>query len=106
MKKIVAILAVAALAMSAAFSAKAIEDPNPVGTKVVGVQAGFLPGFPHSGLRIGLVHFHQSADQAPLPVVRAPLEQNLSVFFNNRTGTVEDQLPGAGEFPKIVNVIQ
>lgn len=44
MKKIVAILAVAALAMSAAFSAKAIEDPNPVGTKVVGIQAGFLPG--------------------------------------------------------------
>ena len=44
MKKIVAILAVALIGMSAAFSAKAIEDPNPKGTKVVGLQAGFLPG--------------------------------------------------------------
>lgn len=44
MKKIVAILAVAVLAMSAAFSAKAIEDPWVKGTKVAGVQVGFLPG--------------------------------------------------------------
>ena len=44
MKKVIAILAVAIIGMSAAFSAKAIEDPNPKGTKVVGVQVGFLPG--------------------------------------------------------------
>lgn len=44
MKKIIAILAVAVVAMSAAFSAKAIEDPWAKGTVVVGAQVGFLPG--------------------------------------------------------------
>lgn len=43
MKKIVAILAVALIGMSAAFSAKAIEDPNPKGTLVVGAQVGVMP---------------------------------------------------------------
>lgn len=44
MKKIIAILAVAVAAMSAAFSAKAIEDPWAKGTMVAGAQFGFLPG--------------------------------------------------------------
>lgn len=44
MKKVIAILAVALVGMSAAFSAKAIEDPWVKGTKVAGVQIGFLPG--------------------------------------------------------------
>ena len=43
MKKVIAILAVAIIGMSAAFSAKAIEDPNPKGTFVAGAQVGVLP---------------------------------------------------------------
>lgn len=44
MKKFIAILAVAVVAMSAAFSAKAIEDPWAKGTMVAGAQVGFVPG--------------------------------------------------------------
>ena len=68
-------------------------------------QPGFLPGFPYGGLGVGLVHFHQPADQAPLAVIRAALEQDLAVLFNHHAPAVQDQLPGTGQFPKFVNVI-
>jgi len=44
MKKIIAILAVAIIGLSSAFSAKAIEDQWSKGTMVVGGMAGFYPG--------------------------------------------------------------
>lgn len=44
MRKIIAILAVAAACMAAATSAKAIDDQNPKGTVVIGAMGGVVPG--------------------------------------------------------------
>ena len=44
MKKVLLLLAVAFLTLATSFKAQAIEDPNPKGTMVVGLHAGFYPG--------------------------------------------------------------
>ena len=44
MKKIIALLSVAIIAMSSAFQAKAIEDPWEKGTIVAGAMFGYYPG--------------------------------------------------------------
>lgn len=45
MKKLISIIAVAAIALTASFSAQAIEDPDAVGTIKAGARVGFYPGF-------------------------------------------------------------
>lgn len=44
MKKFIAILAVAVLAMTASYNANALSDQNPAGTVTVGLKCGFFPG--------------------------------------------------------------
>ena len=44
MKKLISIIAVAAIALTASFSAKAIEDPDAVGTIKAGARVGLYPG--------------------------------------------------------------
>ena len=44
MKKLFVTLLVMVAAMTAPYTAKAIEDPFPTGTMIVGAQAGFYPG--------------------------------------------------------------
>lgn len=45
MKKVLLLSAFAFLMFATSFKAQAIEDPNPKGTMVIGIRAGFLPGF-------------------------------------------------------------
>lgn len=45
MKKVFALSAFAFLMLVVSFQAQAIEDPNPKGTKVLGIHAGYYPGF-------------------------------------------------------------
>ncbi len=45
MKKVFALSAFAFLMLAVSFQAQAIEDPNPKGTTVIGVRAGYYPGF-------------------------------------------------------------
>ena len=45
MKKVLLLSAVAFLMLATSFKAQAIEDPNPKGTMVLGLHAGYYPGF-------------------------------------------------------------
>ena len=50
MKKLVAILFLMTICLSASFKASAIVDPRPAGTKTVGVMAGIDPFFRNVGI--------------------------------------------------------
>ena len=68
-------------------------------------QAGFLPDFPQSSLRIGFIHFNKSADQAPPAVVCPALEEDPAVPDNQRSCTVQDELPRTGQAPEVMNIV-
>lgn len=52
MKKIIAIVTLMTLCLTASFKASAIEDPTPAGTKTIGVLAGIDP-FYYSNVGVG-----------------------------------------------------
>ena len=56
MKKIVAIVSLMTLCLSASFKAAAIEAPKPIGTKTVGIMAGIDPFYSYIGIG-GLAYF-------------------------------------------------
>lgn len=56
MKKIVAIVSLMTLCLTASFKAAAIEAPKPVGTKTVGIMAGIDPFYRNTGIG-GLAYF-------------------------------------------------
>ncbi len=56
MKKLITIAIVVFAAMSTAFSAKAIGEPNPAGTKIVGIMGGIDPFYSSLGIG-GLGYF-------------------------------------------------
>lgn len=56
MKKIIAIVSLMTLCLTASFKAAAIEAPKPVGTKTVGIMAGIDPFYRYTGIG-GLAYF-------------------------------------------------
>ena len=68
-------------------------------------QPGLFPDLPKRRFLIGFIHLQQSADQAPLTVVRPTLEEYLVIPDNQCAGAVQDQLARANDLSQLMYVV-